>query len=208
MDWRRAPATFAIGAATALIGLVLLAFGLVDTTALTAGFIPLRWSEAVDVEGGLWLLPAWATPFSAALIHASGFHLFFNVAIFVIAGTFAERALGARGIVALWVAGAIAGAIGEWLVDPFGMAPRIGASAAAAAVLGAHALLMPQKRARAIGPLPAGLVQALWLFAAWTAINLLLALTGMPIAIAGHIAGFAIGLVLARPLLAWQWRGA
>ena len=67
-------------------------------------------------------------------------------------------------------------------------------------------------RARAIGPLSARMVHVLWLAAAWTILNLLIgvlsAQAGMPIAAAAHIGGFAVGLILARPLLALRWKDA
>ncbi|RZM08071.1 MAG: rhomboid family intramembrane serine protease, partial [Sphingomonas sp.] len=49
------------------------------------------------------------------------------------------------------------------------------------------------------------------LAAAWIGIQLLMGIAGLgglTIAIGAHIGGFLAGLVLARPLLAWRYRGA
>jgi membrane associated rhomboid family serine protease len=89
--------------------------------------------------------------------------------------------------------------------------PMIGASGAISAIVAAYAMLYGGSRTQGVGPLPAGLIHALWLGAAWTGINLLIGLTtmmGQPVAIGAHIGGFLIGLILARPLLLWRYRKA
>ncbi|MEI9850047.1 MAG: rhomboid family intramembrane serine protease [Sphingomonas sp.] len=50
-------------------------------------------------------------------------------------------------------------------------------------------------------------MHGIWLAAAWTAINLLVSFA-LPIAWGAHVGGFVAGLLLARPLLRWRWRGA
>ena len=88
----------------------------------------------------------------------------------------------------------------------------IGASGAASAIVGAYSLLYGRSRARAIGPIPARAVHVIWLAAAWVVINLMTGLAfqaaNIGIAAAAHIGGFIAGLILARPLFAWNWRKA
>ena len=55
----------------------------------------------------------------------------------------------------------------------------IGASGAISAVVGAYALLYGERRAQAIGPVPAGVVHVAWLAAAWIGIQLLIGLAGL-----------------------------
>ncbi|WP_260582327.1 rhomboid family intramembrane serine protease [Sphingopyxis sp. PET50] len=63
----------------------------------------------------------------------------------------------------------------------------------------------------AIGPIPGHWVRALWLAAAWIGLQLLIGLTGGAgfgnIAIWAHVGGFVAGLLLARPVLRWRFKG-
>jgi membrane associated rhomboid family serine protease len=61
-------------------------------------------------------------------------------------------------------------------------------------------------------PRLATLLNALWLGAAWIAFQLLIGYTfegtALRIAIAAHIGGFLVGLLLAKPLLLLRYRNA
>ena len=209
--WHLTPATAVIAAATILISLIVTLVGVEELAAMVGGFIPAR--ASLDPVGGApGLLPVVLTPLSATLIHGGIAHLAMNMVLFVYAGVAVERALGARGLVILYLVGAYAAAVGQWLPEPLSPNPMIGASGAASAVLGAYSTLYGNARARALGPVPAGVVQALWLAIAWSVINIVVALVardaGFNIAAGAHIGGFIAGLALARPLLAWRFRGA
>lgn len=206
-----APSTFAIAGVTILVSLVVTLLGLEQEGAFYAGFVPGR--ASLGFEGDIpGLFPNLLTPLSATLIHGGLLHLAMNVLLLVYAGVSTERALGAKGIVVLYLVGAYAAAFAQWLPDPQSPSPMIGASGAIAAIVGAYALLYGQARGRAIGPIPARVVNAVWLAAGWAAVNLLVGLVaesaGVGIAAAAHIGGFVAGLLLMRPLLAWKWRGA
>ena len=88
----------------------------------------------------------------------------------------------------------------------------IGASGAISAILAVYALLFGRNEVKAFGPIPAHWVRALWLALAWTGVQFLIGLStaggSYHIAVAAHVGGFLIGLALARPLLAWRYRGA
>ncbi|WP_294263072.1 rhomboid family intramembrane serine protease [uncultured Sphingomonas sp.] len=208
----RAPATAAIAIVTGIAGAVLILSDLVGYAAIYAGFIPARIGDAFPLLDQSDLLPVWLTPFSATLVHASFFHLGFNLLMLGYTGMSAERALGAKGIAALYLVGAIGAAAAQWAIDPVSASPMIGASGAISAIVGAYSVLYSRNRTRAVGPFSAQLVQGAWLIAAWTAINLLVtyvsAGTDMPVAGAAHIGGFVVGVILARPLMRWHWRRA
>jgi membrane associated rhomboid family serine protease len=176
---------------------------------MRAGFIPAR---ASGVETDFAAVPALLTPLSSAFVHAGLLHLFSNLLILGFTGRETERAIGPCGLVILYVLGAYVAAFAQWLPDPMSVTPMVGASGAASAVFGAYALLYGRVRAVAVGPVPAWVVNALWLAAAWTAVNLLgafaLALEGIALAAAAHIGGFVAGLALAVPLLRWRRRRA
>lgn len=212
MQESRTPVTLAITISTALVSAFLTLTTNENWAAVVAGFMPVRWSVEVAIPADLWVVPALLTPLSAALIHAGFIHLGFNMLMLWVCGTASERALGGRGVVALYLVGAYAAAAAQWAVEPMSEVPMIGASGAVSAVVGAYALLYGRPRAKAIGPLSARTVRVLWLAAAWTVLNLLIGVlstqAGMPIAAAAHIGGFVAGLALARPLLVWRWKGA
>lgn len=172
---------------------------------MRAGLISARLS---GVETDYAAIPTWLTPLSATLVHGGLLHLCSNLLILVFTGRACETYLGPRNIVILYVVGAYAAALGQWLADPMAMTPVVGASGAVSALFGAYALLFSQARAIRIGPVPASIVRAAWLGAAWVGVNLLmgyaLRLEGIAVAIAAHIGGFLAGLALARPMLRWR----
>ncbi len=207
MNWRDAPATAALAVATLVVSVLIILSGSGEIAAMQGGFIPLRVSAGDEGFFLPWLL----TPLTATLVHGGWMHLLFNLVMLGFCGREAERALGARGLVVLYVVGAFVAAAGQWLADPQSPVPMIGASGAISAVVGAYALLYGQRQAENWGPIPAGVAQVLWLSAGWIGVQLLIGATepeGQSIAIAAHIAGFLGGLALARPLLLWRWRGA
>jgi membrane associated rhomboid family serine protease len=203
--------------ATTVIVAVTVAVSLIATLApnaaqiqVAAGFIPARLSGGLILSGPV--VPVWLTPLSSALIHAGFFHLGMNMLMLVFTGQETERAIGAKGLVTLYLIGAYAACGAQWLADPMSTAPMIGASGASSAVVGAYSLLYGRQRAKAIGPIPAQVVHIAWLAAAWVGVNLLMGFAflqgGVTVAIWAHIGGFLLGLALARPMLLWRWRHA
>lgn len=203
-----APATMVIAAVTVAAWLLALFVAPSGWLAEQGGFIPLRFSVATAG----FVVPALLTPFTAALLHGGLFHLMMNMLLLVICGRAAEAVLGSGALAALYVAGAVAAAVGQYVADPTSPIPMIGASGAISAVLAVYAMLFGRNEVRAIGPVPAHWVRALWLAAGWIAIQLLIGIATVgsefQIATAAHIGGFLIGLAMARPLLAWRYRGA
>ncbi len=208
---RPSPAVLTIGGLVALAGALLILTGQVDYAAMVGGFIPLR----VGMDPALlawvpWLIPVWLTPLSATLIHDGWLHLGFNLLSLLIVATPTQRAVGVRGVVTLWLVGAYAAVVAQWAIDPRSAVPMVGASGAISAIIGAYALLFGQGKARAIGPVPAHVVHALWLGVSWALLNIAIgwasAGSGMPIAGAAHVGGFVAGMLLLRPLLWWRWR--
>lgn len=211
MHFRDAPATYGIAILTVAVSVCAILFVAPDVAAVTGGFIPGRVPDVPIANYAGWLVPVWLTPLSATLLHGGWMHLFFNMVMLVYCGREAERALGSVSIAALYVIGAYAAAAGQWAQDPGAVMPMIGASGAISALVAAYAMLYGGSRTPGVGPLPAGLIHALWLGAAWTGINLLIGfatMMGQPVAIGAHIGGFIVGLVLARPLLLWRYRKA
>ncbi len=208
---KAAPATILIAAITALVSLAVTLTGHEPHAALYAGFMPARASLGLagDVPG---LVPVLLTPLTCTLIHGGFAHLAFNLVTLIFCGVATERAVGAKGVVALYLIGAYAACAAQWAFEPQSIAPMIGASGAASAIVGAYALLYGRQKTRDVGPVPGWLLHVAWLLVAWTLLNLAIGVlsvrAGMPIAAAAHIGGFLAGLALCRPLLLWRWRGA
>ncbi len=209
-NWRNARVTLVIAAVTAVAWGLAAGLGIGDHAAIRGGFIPFR------VEGVLpipqVLAPVFLTPLTATLVHGGFVHVAFNLLILLFCGRSVEVIIGGRQLVILYVVGAYAAAAAHWAVDPSEPMPMVGASGAIAAVLGAYAVMFGRNKVKVANPTIAFWLNALWLAAAWVVLQLIVGLTfetvGARIAIAAHIGGFFVGLVLAKPLLLLRYRGA
>ncbi len=187
-----------------------------DRLALFAGFIPAR-VHALAAQGialDVPWLPVWLTPLTATLVHASWLHVGLNLMILIFCGRQIEHLLGMSRLIILYVVGAYAAALAQWLSAPESMTPMVGASGAISAVIGTYALIYSRSQVSAIGPVPAQVVRILWLAAGWTVLQVMIGFAGMgaggpigSIAIWAHVGGFIAGLLLARPLLSSRFRG-
>jgi membrane associated rhomboid family serine protease len=205
---RTARLTIAITIVTGLAWIAAQLWGANEWVAEQAGFIPLRFAGQTDG----FIVPEWLTPFTATLVHGDLMHIIFNMIMLVYCGRAVEQVLGALPLAILYLVGAVAAAFAQYLVDPSSPVPMIGASGAISAVLAVYALLFSRNEVKAIGPVPAHWVRALWLAAAWTGVQWLLSFATSrgtyQIATAAHVGGVLVGLALARPLLAWRYRAA
>ena len=183
--------------------------GYSEQAAFSLGFIPLR----VMHPAVAWAaIPAFLTPLTATLVHSGLVHLGFNLLILLWCGTQVERVLGVAGLLVLYVVGAYAAAAAQWALDPMGTTPMIGASGAISAVMGAYALSFGRAK-----PLTNNLrvnrwINVLWLLVAWVVLQVMMAWLGNQqgylLATPAHVGGFAVGLLLQRPLLLWRYRSA
>jgi membrane associated rhomboid family serine protease len=200
--------TMTLGVIVALSFFLIAALGKLDIATAIGGFIPARFSGLIVVGA----LPVWVTPLSSALLHANALHLGFNLLMLGYCGREDEVALGAPGVIVLFVIGAYAASMAQYIAGPHSTMPVIGASGAISAFVGAYSILYGQRRPSRFSPATARWLHILWLAAAWVAVQLLLgfasATQGIAIAAAAHIGGFIAGLLLARPLLMWRYRKA
>ena len=127
-------ATAWIAVVTSAVWLLTVLIGMQDRASVILGVIPARLSGLLDITPAV---PAWLTPLSSTLAHGGMIHLALNMLMLVWCGTKVERVLGAGGLITLYVVGAYAAAIAQWLVDPVSVMPMIGASGAISAVVGA-----------------------------------------------------------------------
>lgn len=153
---------------------------------------------------------------TALFIHADWLHLTGNLLFLIIFGVPAERALGSRRFLFLFVVGgALANLVGA-LTLAAAVSPIVGSSGAVWAVIGAYLALFPRARLGLVLPLGVFLefvrIPASLLIGFWALLQLLFTYVGPAfgaIAWWTHIAGFLIGIVFAlvsRPAIARRLR--
>lgn len=206
------PATTLLAGVTCAVWLVAELFGVQDLLALSAGFIPATVLHSVDAPPGVFLLPFWITPLTAALVHGGAIHLVLNILMLVVCGHMLERTIGSWGAIVLYVVGAYCAAAGQWALATASIVPEIGANGAVSALIGGYALLFANHPVPRIGPLSPRVVRIAWLLIAWVIIQLLTGFASGEAAawrgLGAPVGGFVAGLVLARPLLLWRYRKA
>lgn len=209
MDRIPRTATVAITVLTALAWLIATVLNASDQAALSLGFIPARLSGALV---NFPAVPAVLTPLTCTLVHSGLIHLGFNLLVLVWCGAAVERVLGKAGLVTLYLVGAYAAAAAQWLPDPTSTVPMVGASGAISAVIGAFALSFGRARRITASPALNRWINAVWLMVAWIVLQLMMGwlgnAEGFLLAIPAHVGGFAVGILLQRPLLLWRYRNA
>jgi membrane associated rhomboid family serine protease len=173
------------------------------------GFIPLRVTvPAVPYPAA----PVALTPLTATLVHSNWLHVAGNLLILLWCGTQVERVLGATGLIVLYLVGAYGAAAAQWGVNPHATVPVVGASGAISAVMGAFALSFGRAKAFTNNLRLNRWINVAWLLVAWVVLQLMMGWIGNQqgylLATPAHVGGFAVGLLLQRPLLLWHYRKA
>ena len=214
-SWSKARVTAGIAILTAASWLVVSLLGLDEWAANWGGFVPARCWPPYDGS----VAPCWLTPLTATLLHANIVHLAFNLIFLAFCGRRVENVLGPGSLALLYLLGAYAAAGAQFLVDPHGMVLMVGASGAISAVLGAYAMLFGRNKVKVANPTLALWLNALWLMTAWVVLQICVGIAlsgasfltggeGVTIAVAAHIGGFILGVLLANPLLLFKYRKA
>jgi membrane associated rhomboid family serine protease len=217
-NWSKARVTLALVGLTAAAWLIATLFQLQGLAVVGGGFWPGPERYLYGDSGGAFV-PLWLTPLTATLIHDGFIHLLFNLVILAFCGRPVESVLGPVAFVLLYLLGAFAAAGAQFAVSPAAAAPMIGASGAISAIIGAYAMLFGRNKVKVANPTLALWLNALWLMAAWVVLQLFMGIAlagsdflfsgeGVRVAVAAHIGGFLIGLLLANPLLLFRYRKA
>jgi len=153
---------------------------------------------------------------TALFIHADWLHLVGNLLFLMIFGLSAERVLGSRRFLALFLlGGALANLAGAFTLANTN-APIIGSSGAVSAIVGAYFALFPRARLGLVLPLGLFLefvrIPAPALIGFWILLQILFTFAGPTFGAVvwwTHIAGFAVGILFAlvsRPAIARRLR--
>ena len=209
MKTQDAPLVTGFALVCVVLFVILAITGLQSDVFVRAGFIPARLGADLIAPDGM--LPFVLKPLTSAFLHSGVLHLVFNLIVLLYIGRQLEAPLGSKAMAVLLVAGAYAGAAAQWAAEPNSTAVMVGASGAISALIAVFALIFSRSQTAAIGPIPGHWVRALWLAAAWIGLQLLIGFAGGggfgAIAIWAHVGGFLAGLLLARPLLRWRFKG-
>ncbi len=146
-------------------------------------------------------MPAWATVFTYAFLHADAWHLIANMAFLWVFGDNVEDAMGHGKFLAFYAVCGACAALAHMLVNPGSIGPLIGASGAVSGVIAAYLLLYPRVTVymlvRIIIPLPVP-IPAIWALGAWIILQVFYALAPSvePVAWWAHLGGLAAGAAL------------
>jgi membrane associated rhomboid family serine protease len=215
---RRWPWTISAIALGALLAfLVLATMGDAERQAAVAryGAVP---NELLGATGSLPVSAETLTLATALLVHADWPHLIGNLAFLLIFGLPAERMLGSRRVLALFMLGGVLANLGAALLARASEHPIVGMSGAVSALVGAYIALFPRARLGLV--LPLGLffefvrIPALALIGFWILVQALFAWLAPEmgrVAWGAHLVGFATGITFAvasRGSIARRWRNA
>lgn len=199
-------------ALVALSAFALLVVGVIvgfRTAAVSFGFLPLEFST------GAWQSDAlrfWLSPLASAFIPADPVSAIFNLIFLLIAGRYVERAIGPVGLGVTFVLACYAGALGRLLFTPQSPIPSAGLDSAVFGVIGSYFMLYGVPAALPISRRFGRVGQIAILALIWIGIQLVFALTAGSFdpstAVVAPVFGLIAGIALARPLLAWRYRGA
>jgi membrane associated rhomboid family serine protease len=214
-NWNKAKVTLGLVAVTVSAWLLAWLFGLGEWAAMGGGFTP---AHLTSDAGGI-AAPFFLTPLTATLVHADFLHLLLNVVILAFCGRPVESVLGPVALGLLYLLGAYAAAAAQYAVNPLATTTMVGASGAISAVIGAYAILFGRNKVKLANQTLALWLNALWLMAAWVVLQFCIGVAlagsaflfggeGIQVAVAAHIGGFMVGLLLATPLLLFRYRKA
>lgn len=187
---------------------VALAVG-VPAAAAQFGLGPMAfWAGAYQADVALAL----ASPLLALFIPSDVIGVAFDLVFLLIAGRFVERAIGPLGLGVLFVVAAYVAAAARLVLTPHSIVPGVGMQPALYAVIAGYFMLygVPASVPTWRGLGRAGEILSLALI--WIGLQVAMAaMTGyleLSIALVAPLAGVLTGIALAKPLLAWRYRGA
>jgi membrane associated rhomboid family serine protease len=184
-----------VGRTLPMLGvLVALNFVVFGAEAVTAGSVTDTLSSSLVRDGGLYG-PAvehgsWWRIVTSGFLHAGWGHLFGNMVALVVVGALLGSVLGVVRTGFVYAASLLGGAVAVLLFDADGL--TVGASGAIFGLSGAGLVVAWRQRRWVILPF----------ILAWVATNIAFTLSTPGVSVAGHLGGFAAGMLLGRAFLA------
>lgn len=134
----------------------------------------------------------WYRLITAGFLHASFFHIAFNMLLLFFLGRLLEPALGTPRFVALYFASLLGGSLGALLLDPNAL--TVGASGAVFGLFGAGFVLARQR----------GMTGLATELGALIVFNLIFTFAASHISVGGHLGGLAVGFLCALVIVAGE----
>ncbi len=163
------------------------------------GFVPAVINDLAELPVDLVVLPETTSYLTYAFLHGGFMHLAGNMLFLWVFGDNVEDAMGHIKFLGFYLACAAIGAWAHAFMQPASEAPLIGASGAAAGVVGAYLVLHPKVKVwvLALGRIPLRL-SAFWVLGAWFAFQIfnLVYSTDAEVSWAAHVGGFIAGVIL------------
>ncbi|MEM7068408.1 MAG: rhomboid family intramembrane serine protease [Pseudomonadota bacterium] len=163
------------------------------------GFVPAVINDTAVLPPELISLPEPVSYVSYAFLHGDFMHLAGNMLFIWVFGDNVEDAMGHFRFLVFYILCAATGAYAHQLFLPTSEAPLIGASGAAAGIVGAYLMLHPRVKVwiLAFARIPLRL-SAMWVLGAWIAFQIFQLVTAVndEVSWAAHIGGVIAGIVL------------
>ena len=170
---------------------------------LTFGVSPTDWTNLANSTASE-MVKTTARLASALFVHGNGVHLLGNLVFLLVFGASAEKPLGARRLLFLFLFCGMAANLVGAVTFRTSTVPIVGSSGAVSALVGAYATLFPYSRLGLVLPLGAFFefvrMPAYGLIGLWVLVQALmfvLAPDGVAVAWPVHLAGFAFGVAYA-----------
>ena len=209
IDLPRGRFTDALVAFAAFAGLMVITVLGADVAAIRYGFIP------QDFLGGGWNgdpLRAWLSPLASAFIARDVLSAAFNLVLLLITGRYVEKALRPLGLAIVVIAGIYGSALARLVLTPGSLMPGAGLDPAVFALIGAYFMLYGLPAALPIGQGKSRAVRIAMVAGIWFGIQVVFSLVTqnfeLSVAFVEPIAALWVGMLLAQPLLKWQYRRA
>jgi membrane associated rhomboid family serine protease len=179
-----------------------------ERSVMALGVVPAVLTGGARLPAELAWVPPPATVLTSMFLHGGWGHLFGNMLFLWVFGNNVEDAMGHARFVVFYLLCGVVAVFAQVLPEPAGHVPMVGASGAISGVLGAYMLLYPS--ARILLALPPvfilGWFRAVWVLAAWFAMQLLMNVVAAAraseagaaggVAFGAHIGGFIAGALL------------
>ena len=163
------------------------------------GFIPAVVGDVTELPPEFVVIPENASYVTYAFLHAGFMHLAGNMLFLWVFGDNVEDSTGHFRFFVFYLLCAAAGALAHQLVVPDSQVPLVGASGAAAGIVGAYLILHPKVKlwVLVLGRIPLRL-SAGWVLGAWIAYQIfsLVADSEDEVSWAAHVGGFFAGALL------------
>ncbi len=173
----------------------LLPVDMAEALAWWGGFVPARYSGGLPFDAAaVW------SPLTHTLLHGGWLHIGMNIGMLMAFGAGIEKQRGAKGLLFIFIASTLGGAVTQFVFYSDSIVPMIGASGGISGLFGAALMEMAQHATRHDPRWIKRVRHVLPFVAVWVGTSLFFGVAGMPgesqpVAWAAHVGGFIAGML-------------